>query len=1009
MKGYIYFDIEATSADPSSAEILQVAALAEGRAPFVAYVQAEGIDPSAEVWDLLSFNYVEWRERARPPEEVLQEFLEYIGEHSLAGHNVLGFDLPLIQRVLQELGLEPIRAWILDTQRLAQLIYPTPPDDRFRGYSLSDLYAYFFGAEPPKAHDALADVRSTILIARKLAKVAEQVPEPVRALWAALDLEEARFLRARPPSKEEISSKLRLVLRNEARVPWIYQEGKPFPEVWKQPEKHREHLGEVRRPQLQMMQEVAETLGSAGKASLIEAPTGTGKTRGYLFPVLWAASGGIQSDQPYIVATHTKLLQEQALNELERVARMGYRVSAVNLKTPRDYLCLDALREAFEEREHLGDDARAMVAVLLHFAHGGGYDLESLPAYWRGRPGFREVRYRVETNPRRCGQGPEHRYCAHTLIQERKKRARVWITNQAWLLAHFGGDVREDGPQDDEDDPRVCCQLIVDEAHNLEGQATASFSLAVSGEELIYRIKQLYDPARKTGLLRDRSRIADLLDNPPRGDLLEFAAKFRGDIAERLIEQLSQLGENLEWFIKQHGRGDPRYEIRLDIVPEIRSRQDWGRLNLERKFRDLREALKAFRAGLRAVVPRHSRLDFRLDPLYDVLDRFITLGGWFLKAVSGSLDERKWVLELVLSEDTWSLLAQPVDLAPHLAPLWRRTNGAVLTSATLNLGDEFGYIRRVLGLTEEGPFHVVRTQSLEGTLPYYRAHLFVPGHLPEARSGLQKRFLRLFEEELVVVLRHAHRSLTLFTSTERLKEVGGRVKKRVGNAYLPLTRKEREDVLRRMRQDPHAPGHALGSRAFMEGADLPHLKLVNLERIPFPVPNRLLDARGLLLKEAGLDPWRHGYLPKAVLSFVQAFGRLIRDDREVAGDGAFILWDKRLVNAFYQGHFLEALPKGVQLHFPRTRADFYDELAAVLGVDRELLPREELLDRSLKRLKAIREGEGSALEKAFELAREFWEGVDLKRGGKPSSARRSRRRSPGKTCLSSCPRDMAKV
>ena len=979
MKGYVYFDVEATSADPSSAEILQIAALAEDRAPFVAYLLAEKVDPSAEVWDLLPFDYEAWRERARPPEAVLREFLEYVGDRPLAGHNVIGFDLPLLQRVLREHGLGQVGARALDTQRLAQLIYPTPPDERFRGYGLGDLHAYFTGAEPANAHDALADVRSAVLVAEELAKAAERVPEPVRALWAALDLEEAKFLGLELSSEEEIAKKLWSVLSHEARVPWIFQEGETFPKVWKQPEAHPGLLGEVRGPQLQMMEEVATTLGRSGEASLIEAPTGTGKTRGYLFPILWAASGGIQSDRPYIVATHTKLLQEQALNELERISKMGYQVSAVNLKTPRDYLCLDALREAFEERAHLGDDARAMVAVLLHFAHGGGYDLESLPAYWRGRPGFREVRYRVETNPRRCGQGPEHRYCAHTLVQERKRRARIWVTNQAWLLAHFGQGEREGDPQEVDDDSQICCQLVVDEAHNLEGQATASFSMAVSGEELAYRIRQLYDPSRKTGMFRDRARIGELLKDEPRDDLLRFAEAFRKDIAGRLLDRLERLGENLEWFIKQHGRGDPRYEIRLDLAPEIRSRQDWGRLNLERDFKEFRASLKELREKLRAVVPRHSRLDFRLDPLYDVLDRFITLGGWFLKAVSGSLDERKWVLELVLSEDVWSLLAQPVDLTPHLAPLWRKTNGAVLTSATLNLGDEFGYIRRVLGLNEGGPLAKVRTRSLEGTLPYHRAHLFVPGHLPEARSGLQKRFLRLFEEEIVEVLRHAHRSLTLFTSTERLKEVGGRVKERVERVFLPLTRKEREDVLRRMREDPNAPGHALGSRAFMEGADLPHLKLVNLERIPFPVPNRLLEARGQLLEEAGLDPWRHGYLPKAVLSFVQAFGRLIRDDRNVAGDGAFILWDKRLINAFYQGHFLDALPKGVQLHFPRTRAAFYDELAAVLGVDRGLLPREELLDKSLRRLKAIREGEGSVLEKAFELARAFWEGVDLEK------------------------------
>ncbi|MFX9458062.1 helicase C-terminal domain-containing protein, partial [Acinetobacter baumannii] len=55
--------------------------------------------------------------------------------------------------------------------------------------------------------------------------------------------------------------------------------------------------------------------------------------------------------------------------------------------------------------------------------------------------------------------------------------------------------------------------------------------------------------------------------------------------------------------------------------------------------------------------------------------------------------------------------------------------------------------------------------------------------------------------------------------------------------------------------------------------------------------------------QEGLDKWWDYYLPKAALSFAQAFGRLIRGSRERSGPGAFVLWDKKLLNAAYQELF----------------------------------------------------------------------------------------------------------
>ena len=966
MSKYVFFDLEATSDDVERAEILEIAAYKEGAAPFQAFLRVdEPPDESDEIWDLVGFSRAEYLQGAREPSEVLKAFLAYVGDLSLAGHNVLAYDIPVLRRALASAGLPEPQESVLDTLRLAHLVLPSPPE-KLSSYRLEDIYRYFNDDAPDRVHEALADVMTNIAVAEALKEEAAKVPMGILRLWATLGLEEARFLGAE--ASENPEHDLDEVLGVDADAPWISGGDRPLPRVWEDPEAHKMLLGDRREPQLQMMERVHHTLSQGGQL-LIEAPTGTGKTRGYLFPLLALGSDEVT---PTIVATHTKLLQSQALEELKRLADQGYAVSAVNLKTPRDYLCLDALKEVFEDREAIDSDGRAMVGVLLHYATKGGHDLEALPGFWRTRPGFREVRLRVETNPKRCGQGPEHRHCAYTLVSDRKKRARIWVTNHAWLLTHQAASPEE-----------RCCRLVLDEAHNIEDQATASFAAQSSAEVLAAQLRRLYDPNRRTGLFRDHERLARVLGHEPSQDLLAFAGAFRNERAPELSLMLDRLGQDIERFVKQYGRGELKYGVRLDIVPALKSKPEWARIQTELK--DARRAVLRLKGELRKVVPRYSRLDYRLDPLYEALDTFANLANNVTEAVEGRLDERVSVLELILTQDDWTILEQPVDLVAHLAPLWANVHGLVLTSATLDLGDDFAYIRRALGL--EG----AAAEKLPGTLPYDRAYLVIPGHLPEFRGALQKRFIELYKEELSTLLPHAGRSLTLFTSTERLREVGGAVRERLSETgqalYLPLTRKEREDAVSAMRADPASPAHAFGSRAFMEGVDIPNLKLVNLERIPFPVPSRLLEARERLAKDTGLDPWEDIFLPKAVLSFVQAFGRLIRDQRQDAGEGAVILWDKRLVNAFYQARFFDALPDGVNPRAPRTRAEFYDLLAAILGVERERLPHEELLVVAQEKLRSIQTLSADPLRKAARIAEAFW-GIDLMRDAERESHQR---------------------
>ena len=107
------------------------------------------------------------------------------------------------------------------------------------------------------------------------------------------------------------------------------------------------------------------------------------------------------------------------------------------------------------------------------------------------------------------------------------------------------------------------------------------------------------------------------------------------------------------------------------------------------------------------------------------------------------------------------------------------------------------------------------------------------------------------------------------------------------------------------------PAIILGSDSFFEGIDLPdkELELLILTRLPFPTPNApLTRLKTDSLKEQSVNPFLGEYLPRAVLKFRQAFGRLIRSKND---RGVMVILDERFLSANYSNVFKEALPQGI--------------------------------------------------------------------------------------------------
>jgi DNA polymerase III epsilon subunit family exonuclease len=87
---------------------------------------------------------------APPVEQVVPEFVDFLGDAVLMAHNA-PFDLGFLRAAVQELGHGDIENTIIDTQLLAMKAFP-----KRRSYGLQNLAAEL-GLPPNRAHRALDD------------------------------------------------------------------------------------------------------------------------------------------------------------------------------------------------------------------------------------------------------------------------------------------------------------------------------------------------------------------------------------------------------------------------------------------------------------------------------------------------------------------------------------------------------------------------------------------------------------------------------------------------------------------------------------------------------------------------------------------------------------------------------------------------------------------------------------------------------------------------------------
>jgi len=633
--------------------------------------------------------------------------------------------------------------------------------------------------------------------------------------------------------------------------------------------------GSMRPGQLRMA-EAVEAAVADGAHLLVEAGPGTGKSFGYLVPL-------IASGRRAVVSTATKSLQDQLSERdlpflAETLKKSGIEFTWATVKGRANYLCMSRLVEVTQRQQsslfadHV-DDLQALVDWVEADPSG---DRDDLPVAVADET-WNELSVTGTECPGRDAC-PQASSCFAMAALDRAFASDVVVVNHHLYGAHLMANHSILGEHD---------VVVFDEGHRLADTMASAFGLDL-GPGRVFQLR------RAAAFLKGVGRIDRTVDS-----LTKRARALAGALDQT---PLGRIGD-----VASTRLAGPLQDLAVDCSELLRAARS--------------VSADGPMGGPRA---RFMRLAGHL--LAD------------LEMISGPPDG--FVVWVERTGGGVVLRAAPVDVGDRMTDEVLARTTMVVTSATLSVGRRVRATARQLGLRwqveVEGLSDVADTsradddealarsfRALHVDSPFdfeHQARLYVATDLPVPGAGdwEEKTVARV----ATLVGASGGRALVLSTSHRMVKAFTDHLRATADVVILSQNELPKRRLIEQFESDETSV--LVATMGFWEGIDVPgrSLQLVVLDKVPFPRPNDpLWQARREGAEAAGLNPFQAVDLPRAAVLLAQGAGRLIRtvDDR-----GVVALLDSRMATKSYGRVLVDSLP-------PMPGTTDLDEIKDFLG------------------------------------------------------------------------------
>ena len=584
---------------------------------------------------------------------------------------------------------------------------------------------------------------------------------------------------------------------------------------------------------------------------LIEAGVGSGKSWGYLVPLIYASQEK-EHFQGFIISTSSIALQEQLKSEVDKLSEMlNIPLEVTIAKGKSNYICKKRLRNFVEKCESVVNQEEYQ--EIIDKVESGKVDRKEFDELdqktWK----------RINVDKVNCTKCLYNEECKFVLSRKQLPEQKAIICNHDLLI--------ESLKRDSEDkllkDPSI---LIVDEAHSLEEKIRNAYQKSITKQSIEFLIYNLLtyldvDISEEILALELTNKVFRMISTKAK---TEYKKNAKADI-EVLDSETSGFSCT------------PSLKIEINKLID--------------EFTDIEQkCLKSYNTDKNFIQ--------QLGNLKEVKKILADLVGKDRKNIywAAFLPNTKEHIELHYVPRNIALLARQL--------LGKGDYGKVFTSATMTTKDQgYTYFMRGLGLSHLQGINILQEYVQESPYDYDRnSILYLSQNVLSPKCQDHELYLNSLAQEIDQLIQVTNgRSLVLFTSKTDMNGVYERLKQKSYSfpLYIQEDGKNAENLKRNFQKEETSTLFATGS--FWEGIDVAgsSLEQVIITKLPFPVVDPIMQEKA----SHYTNSLEEVYIPEMIIKLKQGAGRLIRSSQD---KGIVSILDSRAKD--YESYIMGNLP-----------------------------------------------------------------------------------------------------
>ncbi|MAX65521.1 MAG: hypothetical protein CME66_01150 [Halobacteriovoraceae bacterium] len=641
-----------------------------------------------------------------------------------------------------------------------------------------------------------------------------------------------------------------------------------------------------------------------GVHALIQAPTGTGKTLGYLLPAVLLAKG---QQQQVMISTGTKALQTQAMeNDIPLMFKMlglgKNDLNVIRLVGSKNHYCELLYRNDANQKESMLD-LRSFPERLTHayfetlfFYNRRVEDYskiitrESIPFVFKRKfIEFADKDKEIQVDFRACtgNKCPYRHNCTYFQGLRKSKDADIIVGNHSLLLSWPKSMER---PQ----------YIVIDEAHKLEGESTQAFTQEVTQSDLEGFAKNMPSMVAPVYYL--------LGDDDKAKEIVQRVKSETTSAAKAIEENIQGLASLIERYAKKLPRFTDIYwnEFPMIIEDKMNNSVEVGIFNHIDSLRYIFKGVYDVVFPLLAKWNLNTLSEENQITAFTLFESFVTHVEDTLSTLTNLLEhsEQRSGSIKYHEELGYQLISAPINVGEiFYDQVMKTAESVVFTSATLANHDGSKGMPQVEWMTGYNLLDAKKRFKsgffLQNNYDYKnQAKVYLCTDTP---SLYDKSFVPLTLEKIVPLIRDlGGRSLLLFSARVRfdkaceilLKEFEGEIPvfiQGLGQNVVDEFKKSDKGIL-------------VGMESFGEGIDIPgnNLEFVYIDKVPDLRQDLVTQKRRQFYEANFGNEFNDYFLAHRTRALHQKLGRLLRRESD---KGCIIITDSRLSR--WKGRTLE--------------------------------------------------------------------------------------------------------